>query len=88
MPAGQFFILILLAVALLFVFAWIVQVTFNNSIAVMGRTVQVITYWQAFAFLMFLLITWATLFMLASLLVVPLALAMAPSRALAGAAGM
>ena len=48
---GKFLLGLLLTIAVIFLFAWVVQVTYNASIAVMASGATAINYWQALAFL-------------------------------------
>ena len=48
---GKFLLALIVTVIIIFVFAWVVQVTYNASIAVMARGAVTINYWQALAFL-------------------------------------
>jgi hypothetical protein len=48
---GMFLLGLILLVLVLFLFAWVVQVTWNNSITVISPSAGTLTYWQSLAFL-------------------------------------
>lgn len=55
---AAFAFLILFAVSLFF-FSWILQITYNASIVNMARGASPITYWQAMALLVFIMVVGA-----------------------------
>lgn len=47
--------LLLFAISLFF-FSWVVQITYNASIVNMSKAAAPVTYWQAMAFLVFVMV--------------------------------
>ena len=47
---GAFLGALVVTVITLFLFSWVVQITYNNSIVVMSQQARPISYWQSMAF--------------------------------------